>query len=629
MLEDEVLDVELNKAQLLLLNEYNCIVKWVVEKEAYINELLQNQPDLILSDYSLPRYNGLDALNDLKALNLFIPFIFVTGTINEETAAHTIKAGAWDYVVKDRLFRLPIAIRSVLQTKQHGLEILKAEEQNRKLLMALEQSPAHIIITDIKGQIEYVNSKYTEVTGFTFDEVRGKTHQLFNLEHSNEQYFALMWENILSGKIWSGELINWKKNGTSFWEHTSISPIKNENGEITHFVAVKEDISQRKQLESELIEAKERAERSDKLKEAFLQNLSHEIRTPLNAIVGFSGILNEDNSLTDEQKGFTTVIMESSAQLLSIVSDILTISRIQIGQEFLSIKPVRLNDMLDQLFTIFNPKANKRNIQFLIHKGNNNPNFEIKTDEPKVYQILTNLLNNAIKFTQKGSIDCGYSIKNNFIEFYIKDTGIGIKPENFEIIFERFGQAELTISRNYGGTGLGLAIAKSYVDILQGSISVESDIDKGSTFYFSIPYIQILKNIDVEINKQIIESNGNTTVLVAEDEEYNYMLIDAILSAKKCTVIHAENGREAVELCNNNNIDIVLMDIKMPEMDGLTAMMEIRKFKSSLPIIAQTAYALEHEKCQLLEKGFTDYIAKPLKKEVLWDLIVKYTKNEK
>ena len=322
MLEDEPLDAELNQAQLLLLSEYNCIVQWVADRASYLRALETSPPDIVLSDYNLPQYNGLEALQDLTQKKLLIPFIFVTGTIDEETAADTIKSGAWDYVVKDRLFRLPLAIRSVLKLKEEKAINLQVEEQNRILTAAVTQSPSHILITNTLGQIEYVNVRFTEVTGYTADEVVGKTPGILKSGTHPYDFYADLWRTIKSGRDWRGEFLNKRKDGTLFWESASISPLKNEEGETTHYIAVKEDISDRKKMEQDLIEARNRSERSDKLKEAFLQNLSHEIRTPLNAIVGFASLLNEPDATRDQQQEYTSIIFNSSNQLLSIVSDI-------------------------------------------------------------------------------------------------------------------------------------------------------------------------------------------------------------------------------------------------------------------------------------------------------------------
>lgn len=620
MLEDDAMDADLNKAQLTLLEEYNCIVTWVTDKNSYLNGL-NSCPDIILSDYSLPQYNGLEALNDLKAKKMIIPFIFVTGTINEETAADTIKTGAWDYVVKDRLFRLPFAIRNALKLKEERINTLKAEVLNRKLSMAVEQSPAHIIITDINGKIEYVNNRFTEVTGYHPGEVVGKDPRVFIPGNYIDENFNLFWDNLKAGQVWRGEAQSKRKDGSVFWESISISPLKDENGEITHFVTIKEDISIRKKMEQDLIAALDHAERSDKLKDVFLQNLSHEIRTPLNAIVGFSSLLKEERSELN-QKEYKDIILRSSHQLLSIVSDILTVSKIQTGQEELIVKPYSINPIMENLKTLFLPKAKAKNLDFRLNIDVN-ANPTILTDETKLVQILTNLLNNAIKFTHKGHIELGYSIDNTTIDFFITDTGIGISQEFHDAIFERFRQADNLVAVNYGGTGLGLSISRSFAEMLGGRISVKSALGMGATFTLHLPYKEaepITKKITTQ--PEHLSANQEVSILIAEDEEFNFQLIEAFLKGRGFTLLKARNGREAIETCKSHpEISVILMDIKMPDIDGLNALMEIRKFNPNVPAIAQTAYALEQEKQQFLSRGFNDYISKPIKRETLLEKI--------
>ena len=626
MLEDDPLDAELNKAQLALLEEYNCSVKWVASKDSYFEAITNNTPDIVLSDFNLPQYNGIEALNDLKKKHPLTPFIFVTGAIDEETAAGTIKAGAWDYVVKDRLFLLPLAIRGALLLKEERTHTARAEAKNRQLSKAIEQSPVHIVICNKENSIEYVNHKFTEVAGYNPAEIIGKNLSILIPPQLKAKYYQTFDNISKSTEVWTGESQSLRKDGSVFWEYQYISPLKNDNGETTHFVIIKEDITRRKQMEQELIETRDRALRSDKLKEAFLQNLSHEIRTPLNAIVGFSELLGLDPNQTQEQKEYTSIIKNSSNQLLSIVNDILTVARIQTGQEAVVVKQIYINSVLDNLYKIFKSQTDHKSLELIVIKENKNSEFSIISDETKLTQILSNLINNAIKFTDKGKIEFGYSINDKYIEFYVKDTGIGIPKDFQEIIFERFRQVESSLNRNFGGTGLGLSISKSFAEMLGGSIRIESEPSQGSAFYLSIPLIEIVEET-TSPTKPVIQSNDIYTILVAEDEHYNFQLIEAYFLNSNFKTIHARDGHEAIEYClSNAKIDIVLMDIKMPKIDGIMAMKEIRKQNIKIPIIAQTAYALESEKQDLLEMGFDDYIAKPIKKDELFQIVLKNLK---
>jgi PAS domain S-box-containing protein len=489
MVEDDPLDAELNKEQLRQLEEYECIFLWVKNREDYLNVLETTIPDLILCDYNLPQYNGSQALKDLREINKLIPFIFVTGTMNEETAADAIKSGAWDYVVKDRLFRLPLAVRSVLNLKVEKDIATQAEEKIKRLITAIDQSSAQIMVIGTEGTIEYVNQKFTEITGYTSDEVISKNILSLGSEEACIGINQESLNNLKRGIPFRGEVLSQKKNGSTFWELVFITPIANSQGEYTYFVAVKEDITHRKEMEFELIKAKNKAEQSDKLKDAFLQNMSHEIRTPLNAIVGFSDLLGNSDDLTEESiKNYTSIICTSSNQLLAIVSDVLTIASIQTGQENVMFRPVNLNRLLSQQFEIYNKVIIEKNINFIYNPADNNPALIINTDETKLLQIVNNLLNNAIKFTQDGIVEFGFYHLGNHVEIYVKDSGIGISKENQEKIFERFFRVDTDTVTTNRGTGLGLSISQSFAGMLGGLLKVDSDLGKGSTFTLILPY---------------------------------------------------------------------------------------------------------------------------------------------
>lgn len=384
------------------------------------------------------------------------------------------------------------------------------------------------------------------------------------------------------------------------------------------------DISQQKEAERELIDALDRAERSDKLKEAFLQNMSHEIRTPMNAIVGFADLLNEEDLTPENRKEFISIVTSSSRQLLSIVNDILTVSRIQTGQEIINYEYFELHRMLQNLYSIFLPNAQEKGLELILCLPSDGKQT-LYADQTKINQILTNLLSNAIKFTHRGKVEFGYKQKeNNFFEFYVLDTGIGISKEQQAFIFDRFAQADTSIGKNYGGTGLGLSISKSFTELMGGTIYVESRPENGSHFIFVLP-LQSSENDPVLIGllpgKMEIKAM-NYTILCAEDEYFNIRLIEHWFEKNNYRLLIANNGLEAIEMCKNHpEIDLVLMDIKMPELDGLSALIEIRKFRPELPMFALTAYAMEKDRDHLLNNGFNDYISKPIRKEELLEMV--------
>jgi PAS domain S-box-containing protein len=368
----------------------------------------------------------------------------------------------------------------------------RAREKVLELSRAVEQSSVSVIIIDVNRRIEYVNPYFTELTGYTFDEVVGQSIEKYRTDYHTQEFYDHMWKTILAGENWEGEIQNRKKSGALYWENAIISPIENNDGVITNVVAIKEDITDRKQMFEELIEAKEKAEESDRLKTAFLQNMSHEIRTPLNAIAGFSGMLNKPSLSGEKRRRFVSIIQNSSNQLLSIVTNILTISSLETKQERVIITPVSINDVLEELHTIFKKQAHQKNISLCKFMALANHKSEVYTDRTKVTQVLSNLISNALKFTHQGTIEFGYKLKRNGsvdeLEFFVKDTGIGITKEEQEIIFKRFQQARKSINKLYGGTGLGLSISKGFVEILGGKMWVKAEPKKGSTFYFTLPY---------------------------------------------------------------------------------------------------------------------------------------------
>jgi signal transduction histidine kinase/ActR/RegA family two-component response regulator len=386
------------------------------------------------------------------------------------------------------------------------------------------------------------------------------------------------------------------------------------------------DITERKLAETNLLQAKEHAEESDHLKTAFLQNMSHEIRTPMNAICGFSKMLNKPELSDEKRKSFISIIINSTNQLLSIVTDILTISSVDTKQEKVNIQKVCINSNIVDLLAIFKTQAQNQNISLYAKQQLTDRQSEIFTDNTKITQILSNLITNALKFTHEGFIEFGYNLKGEFIEFYVKDSGIGIKTEMQEKIFERFRQANENINKKYGGTGLGLAISKAFTELLGGKIWVQSELDKGSTFYFTIPYKPVH---EIDKTNSPTEQNENfPTVLVAEDEECNFLLIEELLCDMDLKLIHAKDGKETVEICRTNpKIDLVLMDIKMPIMSGHEAAKLIKEFRPDLAIIAQSAYGLEQE----IEKYsgiFDDYVTKPIDENELQQKIMKYINNQ-
>jgi len=385
---------------------------------------------------------------------------------------------------------------------------------------------------------------------------------------------------------------------------------------------------------AELIVAKERAEESDRLKSAFLANMSHEIRTPMNGILGFAGLLKTPNLTGEKQQEYIRIIENSGKRMLNIINDIISISKIESGILEVNISETNINDQIDYILNFFLSETENKGILLFSKNSLSANDVIIKTDKEKLYAILTNLVKNAIKFTKEGSIEFGYAKKGKFIEFFVKDTGVGISKEQKKLIFERFRQGSESLSRNYEGAGLGLSISKAYVELLGGNIWVESITGKGSTFYFTIPFISEQRVLTVVEKSAVILDEKNQTknlkILITEDDETTEKLISIQIKKYSKEVLIARNGKEAVKICRNNpDIDLILMDIKMPEMNGYEATKLIRGFNKKVIIVAQSAYAFMGDKEKSIETGFNDYISKPFKNVTFTELMEKHFKNTK
>lgn len=403
--------------------------------------------------------------------------------------------------------------------------------------------------------------------------------------------------------------------------------LKEQNEE---YMALNEELVERNlhvaEMYDELLRAKEKAEENDRLKSAFLANISHEIRTPMNGLIGFSELIIQPNLDDSSKKAYAEIINNSCNQLLSIINDVIDISKIETNQVKINESNVLINQLLYNTYQFFLPTTKAKNIQFIFDNNNLKDDILLMVDEIKLNQIINNLLNNALKFTDNGSINFGYNIKNDFVEFYVKDTGIGIEKKDFNAIFDRFRQVDVGITRNYGGTGLGLSISKAFIEKMGGKIWLDSKVNEGTSFYFTVPYKPIAKKEKDLVNiadKQF--ALFDTSILVAEDEDVNFMYIKILLESLGFNVIRAENGLKAVELVKSNStFDIILMDIKMPVMGGIEATKIIKSINKSIPVIATTAYALSGEKDEFLAAGCDDYISKPLRPADLISVIKKF-----
>ena len=473
--------------------------------------------------------------------------------------------------------------------------------------------------------IEYANPKVMETTGYTYDELIGNNPRILKSGDKTPETYQHMWNTLVSGNDWVGEFHNKKKNGELFWEKASISPVLDAEKNITHFIAIKEDITKQKEILQELTIAKDKAEESDRLKSAFLANMSHEIRTPMNGILGFSELLKTPNLSFEKQKKYIEIIEKSGARMLTTINDIIDISKIESKLITISSKEINITKQLQEIYAFFLPEATKKGIQFIYNNNNHTTDLIVTSDADKIYAILQNLVKNAVKFTHNGTIEMGYHLQNNNLNVYVSDTGIGIPIARQAHVFDRFVQADIEDKSVYEGSGLGLTISKSYAIMLGGDIYLKSTEGQGATFTFTLPIQNNTITIKSEQNNLNINNHptpltkNQLNVLIVDDEITVQLYLQEILFKNTHQLFVASNGIEALEILKNNpSINLVLLDIQMPKMNGFDVAMHIRTFNKKVVIIAQTALTQPADKEKALAIGCNDYISKPIIKDELF-----------
>lgn len=507
-------------------------------------------------------------------------------------------------------------------------------EALNKFKAIFAQAGDGIIIANRNDLIVEVNDSFCKLSGYTRDELlfMDKKH-LFSTNYSHEVMpFPLQFELLNEGQPVIAEMELVRKGGKSLFVEVNTKRFNNHN-----YIVIFRDVTARKkgieilrETIAQLKKSKEKAEESDRLKSEFLANMSHEIRTPMNGIIGFSQMLADPNLDSSKIKDYANIIINSSNQLKRVIENILEISVLETNQIPIVRTKVCINELLRQVFTIYEGKARQNNTPLSVNEGLNNSGSAVLTDEIKIKKILCNLLDNALNYTNFGNIEFGYCLFDGNIRFYVKDTGIGIRKEKQEVIFERFSQEDFNMSSTFGGLGLGLSIAKKNTELLGGRIWVESEKGVGSTFYFTIPY-HVTKSDSSELfSNQNNEKQGTLeefTILIAEDEEINYLFLETILrlSDLPVKVLRATSGYEAVEtISERNDISIVLMDIKMPGLNGLEATKRIKAINKDIKVIIQTAYSEFNKKEAILLSGCDSFYTKPIDKDELIALIQEF-----
>lgn len=546
-------------------------------------------------------------------------------------------------------FKIKRRVHKILEEKNKELQ---------KLSAVARETDNSITIFDAQGNIEWINEAFSNLLGYNFEEFKKKVgNTIFNAS-TNPNI-----EEIFNKVIHDKKTVHYESRiasvqGIKYIMQTTITPILNDQNEIVKLISIDSDISELKKAESEIIQkneeilaqkeeienhknhlekiveqrtidlqiAIEKAKESDRLKSSFLTNMSHEIRTPMNAIIGFSDMLNDNNLDTDTKNELIREISTNSYSLLNLIDNILELARLDTNQ--FKIKKINFDPSitLREIFFSYYDIVQLKGLKFELNIPEKKT--ELFSDHYRITQIFKNLMDNAIKFTDKGKIEIGFQIVKNSLEFFVKDTGIGLSADLQNLIFERFTKIEDNKRKLYRGAGLGLAICRNIVNLLNGNIWVESEPNKGAAFYFTIPYQGELSKADKsKVTKKDADESvkfSNQIILIAEDEESNFQYLKMLLRHTELKLLRAENGKEAIDICNNTALDLVLMDIKMPIIDGLEATKKIKKEKPNLPVISLSAYSSK-EDIELSKKaGCEEHLSKPIQKTRLFEAIQKY-----
>lgn len=504
-------------------------------------------------------------------------------------------------------------------------KLTETKESILKLSLAVENSPVAVLITDTEGTIEYINPKFSEITGYSPEEALGKNPRILNAGVQRKEYYAGLWRTLKSGRSWEGEFCNRKKNGENYWVSASISPMRNAKGVITHFVAVTEDITERKRTAEELKQALRSAEDASRTKSMFLANMSHEIRTPLNAIIGFSD-LTITSELPPKVRGYSIKVREAGVALLGIINDILDISKIEAGKLEMEDAPFSLDDVLFRTLSVVQQNAFDKKLRLHLTLDPEVPDG-LTGDPLRLGQIITNLLSNAIKFTSQGEIilsirlieKAGEKVK---LGFSVKDTGIGLNQEQLARLFKPFTQADGSTTRNYGGTGLGLSICKRLAEMMGGEIFAESEPGQGSTFTFTAVF-----GLTEDVTSKLFPEVFNTLkVLVADDNPTSRESTSMLLQKLGISYSAVTSGEEAIKEIKGRDLDhpydILIVECDMPGMSGMEAIRALKTDEtlSSKPgVILTTSLCTEEKRENAAKEGIEHTLHKPFTASMLFD----------
>lgn len=523
----------------------------------------------------------------------------------------------------------------ITERKRMELELLeskeKAEESEERFRSLYENSTIGLYRTSPDGKILLANPTLVKMLLFdSYEDLCKRNLEMegFDTSHERKEFV----ERIEKEKVIIGLESVWnRKDNTPIYVRESAKAISDSNGKTLYYDGTIENITERKRIDLELLESKEKAEESDRLKTAFMNNISHEIRTPLNAILGFAPFVIEPNISQEEKEMFLNTLNVSGERLLNTVNDYMDISLIVSNSMEVHSKLVDISLLFSKLYESFKKPCILKNLELKLSLPNDGETYSIKTDEELLHKILSHLVDNAVKFTTKGYVELGFSLNKNLqsneIEMFVKDSGQGIANDSQKLIFDVFMQENISNTRAHEGSGLGLSIAKGLTKLLGGNIRLESVENEGTTVFVTLPFVESVSSEKTETALHNNIKKKLQTILIAEDDDLNYLYFETILKGRFSKILWAKNGQEAVDLCHKHpEIDLVLMDIKMPVMNGIEATQQIKSFRKDLPIIAVTAFALAGDEHRFLEAGCDDYISKPFAAKKLIELVSKYLK---
>ena len=518
-------------------------------------------------------------------------------------------------------------------------ENLKVENSATELLSykhAIDQFVL-VSVTDTTGRILEINDKFLTASKYTRAELLGQKHSIMNSGKHPKAFFINLWETIMKGEIWTGEICNRAKDGTFFWVNTAIVPHLNEAGEIVNFISVRIDTTERKKYESELLQARLTAHAANRVKSRFLTNMSHEIRTPMNSIIGMAHLLKRTN-LNMKQNGYISNILVSSERLLSMIDNIIDQSKLKEMENVVEDELVNIPKLVDGVINKFTSILNKKGIA-LVQKLELNSACSLYGNAQRLGQLLYNLVSNAVKFTDRGKIIIRVNMLQDnetscLLTFEVKDTGIGIDENQIHQLFQPFNQIDASNSRSFESAGLGLAISKTLVEMLGGEIGVKSKLGKGSCFWFTVRLSLVKENINHEnegsypytLIDDMRHPFKGSIILVVDDNEINVQLVQEMLESGGAYVVVARNGKEAIDYLKQSEFDCILMDIQMPTMDGLEATRIIREKEewTNIPVLAYTANADENNRALCMEAGMNDFITKPVNPSLFFSTLTKW-----